>query len=185
MQLVDDGLGRAGRHQDALPGAGDGLREARLARWSARRGWPATRSLAVTASALSRPPFTCGMAEAMVPNIISTWPPTMSVDRRPGAALVGHVRHVEPGTCGTAPSPAGPCCPTAGRGEVDLAGLRLGILDQLLDAVGRKLRVGDQQARACRRRIDTGMKSLLRLDAQVLEQCGLIAIVPTLPRKSV
>ena len=50
-------------------------------------GMAATRSFAVTASALSRPPFTCGMVEAMVPNMISTWPPTTSVAAGPAPPL--------------------------------------------------------------------------------------------------
>ena len=100
----------------------------------------------VIPSGRMRPALTCGSSDGADPNMTSIRPPTMSgtVD---GAALVGHVQHVD---AGLHPEELHREVQSAAdaRGRVDeLSRARLRQRDELLDALYRKRRVDDEQIR--------------------------------------
>ncbi len=132
-------------------------------------GSAGTRSLVVTPSALRRPPFTCWMRRGDGGEHQLDVAAHDVGDCRARAALVGHVVHVEAGVEAEHLHLQAVEAAAARRGEVDLALVRLGVLDQLLGIVGRELGVGDQYAGRVGDDRDRD-EILLGLDGEVGEQ---------------
>jgi hypothetical protein len=109
----------------------------------------------VTAIARSLPLSTCVRAEAIPPNWIAMWPPRRSSSAGAGRP-VGNVLQLDPG--GAVEEDAGEMRRGAdpARAVAELAGMRLGVVDELRHGLRRDLRVENEHHRRLRQHGDAG-----------------------------
>src|SRR5262249_26838807 len=154
VELLDDGRGRALRHKEGVPGDGFEIGEALLVRGCQRR--QERRTVArQQRDAFERVTRDLRKRAGPVGAIVAALPRDQTRGPRP-AATIGNVGDVEPGRAieqrATEVSRGAP----PGRAVLQLRRVRLGIGDELLQAVGGKILAREQHHRLLDEQRDRG-----------------------------